>query len=342
MPRDYGPRCKKPVEPVVPDARPNAVRGHRVNGLTAWFHYGLGITIDQVINLLGDPLQTTPTAGGWIDSRRRMAIVPLAGYEQIAAEARGSAVLHADETGWRLNGQTCWLWCFANDQVCCCMIDRPRGSPALQAFFGDAFAGTLVHDFWAPCESIAAEDRQYGLVHLLREFEKVDLSNSSKPRPSFAKTARRLIRDGIRLRRRPDFTPQRYESRIRRIDARPQPRANGKDADGAPVYPDPDARRLAQRMRRHRDHRFTFLDKPEAPFENNLAERAIRPAVILRKNSPSNRSEPGAATQSVLMTLFRTLKLRGPDPIRTVTDALQFYVPTGEIPPLPAKTTANG
>lgn len=340
--RDYCPRCKKHVEPVVPDAMPNAVLGHRVNGLTAWFHYGLGITIDQVINILGYHLQTTLTAGGLIDSWRRMAIVLLVWYEQIAAEARGSAVLHADETGWRINGQTCWLWCFANDQVCYYMIDRTRGSPALQAFFGDAFAGTLVHDFWAPYESIAADDRQYCLVHLLREFEKVDLSNSSEEWQSFAKTARRLIRDGIRLRRRPDFTPQRYQSRIRRIDARLQQLANWKESDGTPVYTDPDARRLAKRLRRHWDHLFTFLDKPEVPFENNLAERAIRPAVILRKNSQSNRSEQGAATQSVLMTIFRTLKLRGHDPIRTVTDALNAYVQTGELPPLPAKTTANG
>jgi len=43
---------------------------------------------------------------------------------------------------------------------------------------------------------------------------------------------------------------------------------------------------------------------------NNLAERQIRPAVILRKNSQSNRSEQGAVTQAVLMSVYRTLKLR--------------------------------
>ena len=87
---------------------------------------------------------------------------------------------------------------------------------------------------------------------------------------------------------------------------------------------------------------FTFLDKPEVPFDNNLAERAIRPAVILRKAGQSNRSEQGAATQSVLMTVFRTLKLRGLDPIATVTEALRTYVQTGELPPLPQKSVADG
>ena len=37
-----------------------------------------------------------------------------------------------------------------------------------------------------------------------------------------------------------------------------------------------------ERMHKHRDGLFTFLDKPEVPFDNNLAERAIRPAVIPR------------------------------------------------------------
>jgi len=40
--------------------------------------------------------------------------------------------------------------------------------------------------------------------------------------------------------------------------------------------------------------------------------------------------------------VFRTLKLRGLDPIRTVTDALRTYVRTGELPALPGKLVADG
>ncbi len=103
-----------------------------------------------------------------------------------------------------------------------------------------------------------------------------------------------------------------------------------------------DSLRLSKRLRRHWDHLFTFLDKPEVPFENNLAERAIRPAVILRKAGQSNRSERGAAAQAVLMTVFRTLKLRGLDPIRSFTDALRTYGQTGSLAPLPQASAARG
>jgi hypothetical protein len=43
------------------------------------------------------------------------------------------------------------------------------------------------------------------------------------------------------------------------------------------------------------------------------------------------------------MSIFRTLKQGGHDPIHTVVDALITYVTTKQLPPLPeAKTTSKG
>ncbi len=204
----------------------------------------------------------------------------------------------------------------------------------LHQFFGDAFDGILLHDFLTAYESLSVGDRQYCLVHLLRELEKVDQHNTSAAWQAFAKTLRRLIHDGIRLRKRPDFTPQRYQSRILRLGRR-------LDAFIATAADDADARRLLKRLRRTGDHLFTFLDYPAIPFENNHAERMIRPAVILRKNSQSNRSARGARTQAVLMSVYRTLHLRGHDPLRTVADALRTYLQTGQLPPLPGPAIAG-
>jgi transposase len=333
--RDYCPQCKKHVEPVVPDALPNATFGHRLVSFASWCHYGLGVTLDQLIDILQFHLQTKLSAGGLSATWQRLAEILTPWYEQLAEEAKASAYLHADETGWRVQGQTCWLWCFANGQVCYYLIDRCRGSAVLQRFFGEAFAGILLHDFWAAYESIAVRDRQYCLVHLLRELEKVDQHNSAPTWQAFAKLLRRLIRDGIRLRKRSDFTPQKYRSRILRLGRR-------LDALIATESADTDARRLLKRLRRTGDHLFTFLDYPQIPFENNFAERMIRPAVILRKNSQSNRSDRGATTQAVLMSIYRTLRLRGHDPLGTIADALRTYLQTGQLPPLPVASTAYG
>jgi len=95
-------------------------------------------------------------------------------------------------------------------------------------------------------------------------------------------------------------------------------------------------------LRRHADELFTFLDHPEVPYDNNTAERAIRPAVIIRKNSYANRSEAGADMQAPLMSIFRTLKQRGHNPLQTIVQALRTHLKTGQLPPLPGKVTASG
>lgn len=347
--RDYCPNCRQDVEPKVPDALPNATLGHRVVSFASWCHYGLGVTIDQLLDILQFHLQTRLSAGGMVACWQRLADVLTPWYEQIARAAKSSAHLHADETGWRVQGQTCWLWCFANGQVCYYLIDRCRGSPVLQRFFGEAFDGILLHDFWSAYESIDVADRQYCLVHLLRELEKIDEQRAATPCATdaqwqaFAKMLRRLIRDGIRLRKRRDFSPQRYAARIPRLTLRLDALVSDvldRAAAGQPV--DRDAQRLCKRLRRTSDHIFTFLDHPGIPFENNFAERMIRPAVILRRNSQSNRSEHGAATQAILMSVYRTLKLRGHDPLQTLETTLRTYVQTGQLPPLPAGSTADG
>ena len=99
-------------------------------------------------------------------------------------------------------------------------------------------------------------------------------------------------------------------------------------------------KRLIKRLRRHADDVLTFLYEASVPFDNNLAERSIRPAVILRKNSYGNRSDQGADAQAVFMTIFHTLKKRGHNPILTITKALTAYLQTGQLPPLPQKVTS--
>lgn len=333
--RDYCPGCKKHVEPVVADAMPGATLGHNAVALSAYFHYGLGITISNVCNILGSQLHLPITPGGLLGAWQRMSEALLPWYEQIREQLHETACLHADETGWRVNGQTHWLWCFCDTRSCYYLIDKSRGGPALQRFFEDAFRGTLVTDFWAVYDQVNAEDRQVCIVHLLRELLKVDQHNRSLQWQQFAKQLRRLLRDGIRLRKRHDFDPQKYKSRILLLNQRLWALAQA-------TYHDEDASRLAARISRYRDCIFTFLDRPEVPADNNHAERQIRPAVIQRKNILGNRSTDGANTQAMLMSIFRTLRLRGYDPTQTITDALRTLLKTGKLPPLPAQTVAEG
>jgi transposase len=145
-------------------------------------------------------------------------------------------------------------------------------------------------------------------VHLLRELKTVDTYDRPGPNwPTFAKKLRRLVGDAIRLKKREDVPVEEYASRRACLTVR-------RDELIAIEWEDKDAKRLIKRLRRHRDELLTFLDEADVPFDNNHAERAIRPAVMIRKNSFGNRSDRGADTQAVLMSLYRTLQQRGHAP----------------------------
>jgi transposase len=333
--RDYCPTCKKKVEPKVPDALPGSQIGLRVLTLTAWLHYGLGVTLSQIIDVFNFHLQFKLSAGGLIQMWYRLQEILYAWYEEIQNDVLNAKVMFADETGWRVKGKTWWLWCFTTADATYYLIDRCRGSPVIAKFFKRVFQGILVSDFWGAYNAVQCLAKQKCIPHLLRETVRVQkYEKTGRSWRRFAKKLRRLLRDAIRLgkhseRAAPDFVSkrQRLKDRLQKLLDTP--------------WKDKHARRLVKRLRRHQHELFTFLDHEEVPHDNNTGERAIRPAVIIRKNSYANRSEEGADMQAVLMSIFRTLKQRGHNPLRTIVSALRTFVQTGKLPPLPGKATSD-
>ena len=66
----------------------------------------------------------------------------------------------------------------------------------------------------------------------------------------------------------------------------------------------------------------------------------------MRKNSYGNMSERGAKTQAVLMSIYRTLKLHGHDPLKTITNAARNNSPPQSVdekaPGLSTSSAAEG
>jgi len=85
--RDYCPKCRRHVEPVVPDALPNATFGHRLVSFASWCHYGLGVTLDPLIDILAVP-----------PANQALARRPDRG---LATPGRHSHTLESKFTNWR-------------------------------------------------------------------------------------------------------------------------------------------------------------------------------------------------------------------------------------------------
>ena len=104
VPTFWCPNCKKAVSPKVPDALPNATIGNRLAILTAWLHYANGNSIGQILDIFNFHMAVKLTSGGLVGIWTRLAEILRPWYDEIREKCLQSAVLHGDESGWRVDG----------------------------------------------------------------------------------------------------------------------------------------------------------------------------------------------------------------------------------------------
>jgi len=313
--------CNRRVEPIVVDALPGDRLGIRLLILTAIQHYLHGITVSKVVELLAQQHGIKVTGGALVRGWQRLAAMLSVDYQTLVETIRQAGALHADETGWRVNGSRHWLWCFCSKQEVVYLIDKSRSSSVVTEVLGEEFGGVKIHDFYAAYNAVWAEETQYCLAHLLREFKKIrakDSENLTAEFLSFERRVKRLIRDAIQFAAGNPDPPARRNARLR-FEKRLL-----KITD--PTYEHPEAERLAKRLNTTYSSIFTFVTAPGVDPTNNWAETNIRPAVIIRKNSYGNASRAGADTQAVLMSLFRTMKLQRQDPLEATVTLIQGHI----------------
>ncbi len=308
--------CKKTVYPKVIEALPNSTLGLTFLVMTAWLHYWVGMSVRNIVKVLATFWAFDVSPGGLTQAWSNLAATLRPVYDDIGKKIRNTAVLHADETGWRISGITHWLWCFATDKLCYFVIDKSRGSPVIKRVIGKLFEGVLICDFWGAYNKISTLATQRCFYHLLTELEKVDKSNKSAAWQKFRKKLGRLLMDAVRLdTRKKDLTSATFNRRKMRLYTRlDQLIESPRD--------DKDVNRLVKRLIRHRDEIFTFLEYTGVSPYNNHAEQQIRKPVVTRKISQQNRSNRGAETHAIFMSLFRSAELQGLNPVdKVLSDA---------------------
>ena len=304
--------CKTIVTPKVTAALPRSSLGLRFVVYTAWLHYLVGVSVGNCVKTAAVSLGFPVSPGGLTLAWKNLASRLEGHYDAIGQTIRHSAVLHADETGWRINGVTFWLWAFATRQYCYYLIDPHRGAAVVKQVLGTLFAGILIIDFWGAYNAIQTLAKQRCYFHLFTELIKVDKLNASATWKRFRKKLSRLLKDAVRLGdQRQIRSPPIYARRKAKLHKR-------LDELIAAAFNDADARRLIKRLRRHRGELLTFLDHEGVSPYNNHAEQQMRTAVHTRKVSQQNRSLQGAKTHAIFLTLFRSAQLQGLHPVEYV------------------------
>jgi transposase len=242
---------------------------------------------------------------------------------------RNSPVVHADETGWRVNGQNLWAWCFSNPQLALYLIGERRNRAVLEKALGDSLPGVLVTDFYAVYNKIDCR-KQKCLVHLLRDLTKLREELPRRIVKGYIQPWIALFQDAIALGKSRENLPEGDYAQARqtihdRFDHLMLER----------TIPDhPDCRRLWKRLFKHCGELFTFLSEREVPSDNNSGERDIRSLVALRADGGTNRTDWGAKTLGAIKSVIRTCQKNGRSFFVYGMSLVRSRL-TGQPPPLP-------
>jgi transposase len=319
----YCPRCKKQVRARHPEQVSQAAGaakvclGPRAVALAADLKHRLGIPYRKISQLYELAFGLKVTAGGLCQAEARLAEKAEPIYRELVEAIRESAAVYADETGWRIGVLSAWLWVFTSEKITVYAIDERRSHEVVVEILGREFRGVLVSDCFTAYDAKAFEEwlKQKCFAHLLREISKLE-REKTRGAVRFPRELLAVLREAQKLREeRGKLTPEAFAARRRELEER----LDALIADGR-HFTDPDNARLAKRLRKQRKHLLTFLDVEGVEPTNNRAERALRPAVVVRKVGGCNRTARGARTHAVLASLLATAKQHGRNPVEYLVE----------------------
>ena len=274
-----------------------------------WLRNTIGISYRKIPQIIEELHGITFTAAALIGFETVLAGKSEPVVEDIAQKlASSDGAVHADETYWTTDGARTYFWVHGDRNYVHFQYDTSRAGQVSRDVLGNDFGGTLVTDCYSGYAASAAGAKQKCLAHLARtarDWQKLTETNSADYQ--FFEDVRNFVKRGCRFHR------QRAASQLRaRGQAREKAWLRAEQSRLETILVSHEkATTLQARLLNHTDQWLVFLDDPRVPPTNNLAERALRPLVILRKITFGHRSDAGAARMAKLMTVGETARRHG-------------------------------
>lgn len=230
---------------------------------------------------------------------------------------READAVHVDETSWRLQGATQWLWVAASALAACYRIDPNRTQQAAKELLGEDFGSFVITDRYAGYHWLDVLQQQLCWAHASRQF--VDLSERpgqpGKLGHKLLAAAREVIgRHRVYLQDGHDLAWLERELRPLRdeIEGLLKQGVRGRH---------PKTSRFCAGLLDEYGALWTFCEVPGIDATNNAAERALRHAVILRKTQLATQSDNGSRWIERICSIRETCRLQQRSVIAYLTDA---------------------
>ena len=271
------------------------------------------------------PISLGSTQKAWEETSAAVA----APYQELQDALAHQPVLNGDETGHRTNGAKRWLWTLVAPTFVFFTIATSRGSDVLRGLLGAAFAGVLGSDRLPAYLTYAAGRRQFCWSHFRRNLLSAQELATSAAAKRFCREALALQRHLFRVWRRFRGDPHVRGAPLTRAQliakALPIEKRFFALAEQHVNAADAELSNLARALFVHHPHFFTFVHDDGVEPTNNVAERALRPAVQWRKIMFGNRSAAGELAVARLLTVTRTCQLQQLNVLAYLTAAICRY-----------------
>lgn len=296
------PCCGAETRADLPPGVPAGAFGPRLQAAVAVLSGRYRLSRRAVVGVLAD-LAGARLALGSVDALCQQTALALAGPSaDLARAVRAAPVANADETSWRQAGKPCWLWVVTTGLATVFTIARSRGGDVLKGLLGDDFAGIVTSDRWTAYLWLGVFRRQVCWAHLKRDLQGlVDRGGAAKDvgQPGLDLVARlfaawHAARDDpaawARLAERMPPIQAEFRALLEAGQASPSAKAAGLSRALLALWP----------------ALWTFVTVPGVEPTNNAAERAVRPAVLWRKQSLGTQTEAGTQCVARLLSVATT------------------------------------
>ncbi len=212
-----------------------------------------------------------------------------------------SPILHADETGIRLNGKNSWMHVTSNRTISFFAHHLKRGKQAMDdiGLLGH-YNGTLVHDRFSSYFSYRC-DHSLCNAHILRDLvyveETFDAPWAKDMAAILVRAKQKKDADGTLKKAYRTRVYNKYVSLVR-----PVIKAYDKK------FKKTDEQRLAFGLEKHKYLFLKFIEQPEVPFDNNQAERDLMMIKVKQKVSGCFRSQAHARYFATIRGYISTVK----------------------------------
>jgi transposase len=313
--------CPVCATPVTAELPPEAQTGYgaEVMAAIAHLHGTYHLSYRAVGALLADLADLPIGVGSVVACTQRVsdALAPLATAIQTAIHT--TAVVNVDETSWRESGRRAWLWVASSPQCTSFRITTSRGRAGLDVLLPADYGGIVGSDRWNAYNRYPAPQRQLCWAHLTRNVRA--LAEARMPESAWATglldqidalfAAWYAFRNGTTDRAGLQQAIQPIQQAIRTaLDT-------GRAARWYKISG------LSQELLTWWEALWTFVTHPGVEPTNNAAERALRPAVIWRKQCFGTQSDAGSRFVEWILSVVTTCRQQGRNVWEVLTAAVR-------------------